>query len=254
MEQEILKSIALGVSFFVVAVLYSSVGHGGASGYLLILSFLSFSPMQMSSTALVLNLLVAGTSSYVFWKNSHLSLKFTAPFIIASIPAAFIGGMLKVPEGTYSLLLGVTLLFVALRLVFEMRLPQAVHSDRNPNLLIIVPAGIIIGLFSGIIGIGGGIILSPLILLMGWADIKQTSATAALFIFVNSLAGLGARFIQSDTLHMLPQELLPYIVVAFAGGLIGSHMGANVFSAARLKWILGTVLLGASTKLIVTAL
>ncbi|MDI6788754.1 MAG: sulfite exporter TauE/SafE family protein, partial [Planctomycetota bacterium] len=220
MEQEILKTIALGVSFFVVAVLYSSVGHGGASGYLLILSFLSFSPLQMSSTALILNLLVAGTSSYVFYRNGYLSLKFTSPFIIASIPAAFLGGMLKVSPGTYSLLLGITLLLVALRLVFEMH-PPVLRSNRKPDFIIILPAGIIIGLFSGIIGIGGGILLSPLILLMGWADIKQASATAALFILVNSLAGLGARFIQSDTLYILPQGLLPYIVVAFAGGLIG---------------------------------
>lgn len=254
MEQETLKIVTLAVSFFVVAVLYSSVGHGGASGYLLILSFLNFSPMQMSSTALVLNLLVAGSATYVFYRNGYLSFKFTAPFIAASIPTAFMGGMLKVSTKIYSLLLGITLLLVALRLVFEIHLPQVVQSGKKPHLLVILPAGIFIGLFSGIIGIGGGIILSPLILLMNWADIKQTSATAALFILVNSLAGLGGRLIQPDVGMMIPFELLPYIGVAFAGGLIGSHLGANIFSTARLKWILGVVLLGASTKLIVTAL
>jgi len=255
MEQEILKSIALGVSFFVVAVLYSSVGHGGASGYLLILSFLSFSPLQMSSTALILNLLVAGTSSYVFWKNGYLSLRFTLPFIIGSIPAAFIGGMFNIPNVLYSFLLGVTLLLVALRLLFEMHHYQALNTEKkNTNVLIVLPVAIIIGLFSGIIGIGGGILLSPLILLMDWADIKQASATAALFIVVNSMAGLGGRLVQPAAGLMVPQKLLPYVAVAFAGGLIGSHMGANIFSAARLKWILGSVLIGASIKLILSTI
>ncbi|MEW6026837.1 MAG: sulfite exporter TauE/SafE family protein [Planctomycetota bacterium] len=256
MEQEILKTIVLGLSFFIVAVLYSSVGHGGASGYLLILSFLAFTPVQMSACALLLNVLVSGLSFYSFYKCGYFSFRFALPFIAASIPAAFLGGLIKIPAPIYSLLLGVTLLFIAIRLVFEFRFSgqPAGSSIARSGFWIAGAIGIAVGLLSGIIGIGGGIILSPVILLMGWADVRQTAATSAFFILVNSLAGLSARFIHTEAAIALPQVLLPYVVIAFGGGLVGSYLGARRFSSPTLKRILAIVLSGASVKLIIAAL
>jgi uncharacterized membrane protein YfcA len=256
MEFEVLKAISLSACFFTVALFYSSVGHGGASGYLLILSFLAFTPVQMSSCALLLNILVSGLAFYNFSKCGYFSFRFTLPFIITSIPAAFLGGLIKIPAATYSLFLGITLLFIAARLIFEVKFSNnpAKPGIATPNLWITGTIGIVIGLLSGIIGIGGGIILSPVILLMGWADIRQTAATSAFFILANSLAGLSARFIHTDVFVALPQEMLPYLIIAFSGGLIGSYFGARRFSSPTLKRILALVLSGASAKLLIAAL
>ena len=256
MELSVIQSISLAVCFFAVAALYSSVGHGGASGYLLILSFLAFTPVQMSSYALLLNILVSGLSFYNFHKCGYFSFRFTLPFVITSIPAAFLGGLIKIPAPMYSLLLGITLLFIAVRLIFEIKFSNnpAKSGIAPSNFLIIGTIGIVIGLLSGIIGIGGGILLSPVILLMGWADIRQAAATSAFFILVNSLAGLSARFVHTEVAAALPQALLPYVIIAFSGGLIGSYLGARRFSSPTLKRILAIVLSGASVKLIIAAL
>lgn len=230
---------------FIVSLLYSSVGHGGASGYLAVLSFFAFTPKSMSSTALILNVLVAGIAFFSFSKAGYFSLRFSLPFLITSVPAAFIGGMLNIPTHTYSLLLALVLLAAALRIVIEIKPSAKSPSAAYPNLSIALSAGIIIGLASGIVGIGGGIFLSPLILLMHWLDTKQTSATSAFFILINSLAGLLARFINGSVEFNV---LTPFLVTAFLGGWVGSHLGANLFSHRTLRWALGIVLVVASFK------
>jgi hypothetical protein len=243
--------IAICGLFFAVAALYSSVGHGGASGYLAVLSFFSFAPKSMSTTGLILNLFVAGTAFVSFYRAGHFKARFTWPFILASVPAAFLGGMIHLPAQTYAFLLAGALLFAAFRLVVAFRPATPNDDSKFPGLVVALPVSAGIGMISGIVGVGGGIFLSPLILLMGWANPKQTSATSACFIFVNSLAGLAGRF----TGGLFEIGLLaPFVAAAFLGGLAGAHLGANLFSSRTLQRALGVVLIIAAYKLLVVAL
>lgn len=233
--------------FFVVAMLYASVGHGGASGYLAILSFFAIMPKTMSTTALLLTLLVSALAFISFYRAGHFSTALTYPFLLTSIPAAFLGGMIHVPTATYALLLAGALSFAAFRLIIEFR-PTPVNATlKTPGLMVTLPIGAAIGLLSGIVGVGGGIFLSPVILLMHWADPKKTSATSACFIFVNALAGLAGRFLRGNfEIGMLA----PFLIAAVLGGLVGSHLGANFFSGRTLQRVLGVVLIIAAYKLI----
>jgi len=251
MELSIPVIIVICGLFFAVALLYSSVGHGGASGYIAILSFFSFTPMQMSTTALILNLLVAGTGFVSFYKARHFSAKLTWPFLTTSVPAAFLGGMILVSAHIYSLLLAGVLLFAAFRLIVEIRPSTHNSISKFPSPFVALPVGAGIGLISGIVGVGGGIFLSPLILLMKWAEPKRTSATSACFILVNSFAGLSGRFIGGSFEIGI---LAPFMFTAFLGGLAGSYLGANLFSGSMLRRLLGVILLIASYKLLKVAL
>lgn len=231
---------------FFVAILYASVGHGGASGYLAILSLFGFPPAQMSTTALILNLFVAGTGSIVFWQGGHFSLRLVLPFILASIPAAFIGGALRVPEPFFYTLLAVALAWAALRLALPSQ-SRSAGNFKQPSGFIAAVAGVCIGLLSGIVGVGGGIFLSPLMILLRWADPQQTAAASAFFILVNSLAGLAGR-LASGSFSVGP--LLPLLGVAFLGGLFGSHLGAHRLSGFAMRRSLATVLAIAAGKMV----
>jgi len=241
-------SITIFVSalLFVVAVLYSSVGHGGATGYLAVLSFFAVSPSQMSGTALVLNVLVAGAASFAFVRARHLDARLLWPFVFVSVPAAFLGGYLRITDRLYFILLAAGLILAALRLGVLPR-KSAQEPTRPLSIAAALPLGGAIGLFSGMIGIGGGVLLSPVLILARWATAKQSAAVAALFIVVNSLAGLGGRAVRG-TLDVMP-AVLP-VMAAFAGGLLGSHLGANRFSGVMLRRVLAVVLLLASVKLL----
>jgi len=241
--------ILICLLIFFVAALYSSVGHGGASGYLAVLSFFAVSPEKMSTTALMLNVLVAGLATWSYYRAKHLSMKLAWPFILASIPAAFVGGTIRISEKTYFLLLALVLLFAAFRLAFSSRAGADQTSDKPVNPGISLPVGAGIGILSGVVGVGGGIFLSPIMLLMKWASVKQTAAVSALFIVVNSLAGLGGRVLRGS---FDVSTSIPIVVAAFAGGLIGSYFGASKFSGLVLRRILGIVLVIAAFKLIVT--
>ena len=234
---------------FFVAALYSSVGHGGASGYLAVLSFFAVSPEKMSTTALMLNVLVAGLATWSYYRAKHLSMKLAWPFILASIPGAFVGGTIRISEKAYFLLLALVLLFAAFRLVFSSHAGADQMSDKPVNPGISLPVGAGIGILSGIVGVGGGIFLSPIMLLMKWASVKHTAAVSALFIVVNSLAGLGGRVLRGS---FDVSTSIPIVVAAFAGGLLGSYFGASKFSGLVLRRILGIVLAIAAFKLIVT--
>lgn len=244
---DFVSMLVISVLVFAVAALYSSVGHGGASGYLAVLSFFAVAPATMASTALTLNVLVAGVAMISYMRAGHLSWKLAWPFIVLSIPAAFLGGLVHVSEGVYDALLSFALVFAAFRLAMNAVSPAQVSELRSVHLPVSLPVGAGIGLLSGVVGVGGGIFLSPLMILFRWADAKKTSAVAALFIVVNSLAGLAGRLAHGN---LAIDGFAPLIAVAFLGGLIGSHHGANKFSGLVLRRLLALVLVIAATKMI----
>ena len=173
---------------FAVAFLYASVGHGGASGYLALGAIFDLAKEVMRPTALLLNLFVSLTSFLQFYRGKHFKFKIFLPLAIASIPMAFVGGRIDIDTGLYKIALGLLLLFPIIRFLFFQNMP--VSEIRKINVLLSLIIGALIGFVSGVIGIGGGIILSPILLLLKWTDQKQTAAISALFIFVNSLSGL----------------------------------------------------------------
>lgn len=238
----------ISLLFFGVAFLYSSVGHGGASGYLAVLSFFTVPAALMSTTALILNVLVAGTALIAYTRAKHLVIQLTWPFVIASVPTAFLGGLVRVSTSVYLIILAAVLFLASLRFLFEVRSRSEEVTVKSPSLFISLPIGAAIGFLSGVVGVGGGIFLSPLILMMGWADPKRTAATSAAFILVNSLAGLSGRFTGGN---FEVEAVLALLVAAFIGGLVGSHFGAMRYSNQTIKRALGVVLLIASIKLII---
>ncbi len=235
----------------VVALAYSSVGHGGASGYLAVLSFFGFAPAVMAPGALVLNLLVAGLSFLSYFRAGHFSFKLLWPFLVTSLPCAFLGGRLEVPPRAYFLLLGGALLFAAGRLLLTASASAQEPLLRPPPLPVALPLGAGIGLVSGIVGVGGGIFLSPLMMLLGWADAKRTAAVSAAFIWLNSAAGL---YGQLERNPVDWSALLWLVGAAFAGGVVGSWLGAEKFQSVWLRRILGGVLLLATVKILRSAL
>ena len=246
MDAEVLFLCA---GLFFISILYSSVGHGGASGYLALLSLTTYSEMQsawLKQHVWVLNLIVAGLAFFHYSKAGHHILSKSLPFIAASIPFAFIGGFLRVDGAIYDTLLSVTLIYAAIRLLaIKEHESLEVELDPSKNQAYFFGAGI--GFFSGIIGVGGGIFLSPLLLLKKWATPKSAAVTAALFIWVNSAAGLlGAT--ASNQLVLEPQTLLPFIAAVLFGGFFGSRYGSQYAKQATVRNLLVAVLLLASVK------
>lgn len=237
----------LALTFF-VAFIYSSVGHGGASGYLAILYFLSVPYEEMAVSALWLNLLVSGLAFWNYAKAGHFSGRLTWPFLAASIPAAFVGGLLKVSPQLYSFLLTAVFLYAAFRLWITSGEKETAEFRHFPSLSLAFPLGAGIGMLSGIVGVGGGIFLSPLILLLHWAGAKQTAATSAFFILLNSLAGLAGRQFRGGFEWHFSYPLTPMLVAAFFGGLSGSRLGARRFPSRWLRRFLALVLLIAAVK------
>jgi len=241
-------AILFYILLFVVAFLYSSVGHGGASGYLALMAIYSFSPAVMKPTALLLNLFVSLTSFIQFYRGKHFNWKIFLPFAIGSVPMAFLGG-LKTPDAdVYKKILGILLIVPIIRFIFFANIK--VEEIRKSNFILSVLVGAIIGFLSGLIGIGGGIILSPFLLLMKWADMKQTAAISALFIFVNSLSGFIAQLQKGIDFST---EMYLYVAVAFVGGLCGAYFGSLKFRQNILQYLLALVLIIASYKLLFTS-
>lgn len=238
-----LHALILGVAF-----LYGSVGHGGASGYLAALALMGYHPADFKASALILNLLVAALSFFNFWREGFFDWELFWPFAALSIPAAFIGGYVHVAPRVYGLLLAITLAFAAIRLA----LPDPHGGKTNP---VSKPAalgvGAGLGVLSGMVGVGGGIFLSPLTILMGWADAKKTAALSAAFIWVNSAAGLFGSIKQAGT---GPLALWPLALAAGAGGLAGSRFGARHVGVLGLRRLLAAVLGVAAYKLLMVGL
>lgn len=234
------------VCLFAVAVLYSSIGHGGGSGYLALFAIFGIAPFYMKPTALTLNLFVSAIAFFSYYKAGHFRLRLIVPFLITSIPSAYAGGLIHVDPRIYKIILGVFLLIAIGRMLI---VPKAVNeASGRPNFFLALAIGAILGFFSGMIGIGGGIILSPLLLLLHWANLKETAAASALFIFLNSASGLAGAF-QSG--FALEPRVVYWILAGIAGALAGSYAGSFKLNNVRLKYLLSFVLLFASFKLFV---
>jgi len=228
----------------VVALLYASVGHGGASGYLALMALFSFTPEMMRPTALLLNLFVAGIAFYHYFKAGYFNKKLFFSFALSSIPFSFVGSLIEIDAGLYKKTLGVLLLFAILKMLhdFGNRKTQVREVRLWQGLLL----GGFIGFFSGLIGIGGGIMLTPIILLFHWGDMKSAAAVSALFIWVNSGAGLiGQLSIGVE----LSREAFVLVGIAVIGGFIGSYFGSKRLNNSVLRYILAFVLTLASIKL-----
>lgn len=230
---------------FLMAMLYSSVGHGGASGYLALMALFSFPPDFMRPSALVLNIFVSSIALFSYARNSHFRLKLLLPFIITSIPMSFVGGLISTNPKIYKIILGIFLLIAIVRMVYQPdNKTGEIRKVNNPFALFI---GFFLGFLSGLIGIGGGIILSPIIILLKWGTVKETAAVSAAFILVNSGAGIAGQMSQS---FRLAPEIGWMLGVAVAGGLIGSHIGSFKITDKTLKYALSVVLIFASYKLL----
>lgn len=240
MNHEILMVICL----MAVAFLYSSVGHGGASGYLAVMALFSIQPEIMKSTALVLNLFVAGVAFYSFYREGYFRWRLLWPFLITSMPAAFLGARFHVNPGLYKILLGVFLLLAAFRLFFN---PGKGNSEnRYIPLRLALLIGLVIGFVSGLIGIGGGILLTPILLIGRYARAKEASAVSALFILLNSSTGLIG--LATKGLHITP-EISLWIAATLAAGFLGSFTGSHRLSEISLRRVLSFVLILATFKL-----
>lgn len=231
--------------FFIVAFLYSSVGHGGASGYLSLMAFLNFTPEVSKISALVINMIVSGIAFYQYYRSNHFRKKLFIPFAIASIPLAYLGSQFIINVHIYKVILGIVVLLAGVGLLVSVKKKN--EEKKHAKLYIALLIGGTIGFVSGIIGIGGGIFLSPLILLLGWGDAKETAAVSALFILVNSISAFTG-MVSKVGMHIL--FIVPFLCMALVGGFIGSYFGSQKLNNLVIKRLLGVVLLIAGFKLV----
>lgn len=236
---------------FIVALLYSVVGHGGASGYIAVLTFFHYESGFISTSALILNLVVSLIAFSNFKKMGYFDYKLLLPFIITSVLFAFVGGYIKVSKTVFSLLLGISLLFSAGRLLFAFT-ENGAYKNKVP-LFLGLTLGSVIGFVSGIVGIGGGIFLSPILIFLKFANPKSTAAVSSIFIFINSISGLLAKMIRFKLSLPSPNLLIIFLIVVVLGGYIGSYLSSKKFSISVLQKVLGITLIIAGLKLIFTS-
>lgn len=240
-----MEFVLIIAAVFVVAVLYSSVGHGGASGYLAVMALLAVAPEVTRPTALTLNLFVASIATVQYYREGHFSWRLFLPFAVASIPMAYLGGTIQLPTNVYKIVLGVVLILAAIRLAINLKSDD--DEAHEPPIWLSVIIGAVLGLLSGLVGVGGGIFLTPVLLLMHWSKAKTAAGISALFIFVNSAAGLIGAW---PKMPPLPSDVWFWIAAAIVGGIIGSTLGAKRFDSSTLRRVLAVVLLAAGAKLI----
>ncbi len=243
-----MTDLLLTCLIFIAAVLYSSVGHGGASGYLAAMALVGITPSVMKPTALVLNIVVAAITTVKFYRAGSFNQSLFWRFAIGSIPCAFLGGMISIPTQIYKPIMGTVLLYAAVRLGFSSVKSEPPEVE-SPSIWLSIFLGMAIGLLSGLTGVGGGIFLSPLLLLMGWATVKETAGISAAFILVNSVAGLLGYLTKLPT---LPSGLWLWAIAAAAGGWLGAEYGSNKICSKWLQRLLAVVLTIAGIKLILT--
>ena len=241
--------LLIAVAVFVMAILFSTVGHGGGSGYLAVLALATIAPEQMRPTALLLNIIVASVATWKFYATGPFRKQLFIPLILSSVPAAFIGGGIEMPGIVYRPIVGIILLYAALRLFVPI---SGKEQTKQPNTFGVVLAGLCIGLLSGVIGIGGGIFLSPLILLLGWTTAKQTAILSGPFILINSIAGLGGIAVVQGGLPVDPNFVVQLGIAVLIGGFVGASIGSKKLGHQGLRATLGLVLLVASVKMFLT--
>ena len=247
MELEVI--ISLTVLIFVAALLYSSVGHAGGSGYLAAMALFGLAPLEMKPAALALNILVATISTTKYVRAGCFSWKIFWPFALASVPFAYIGGYINLPGIYYKPIVGAVLIYSAWRFIEEANTSD--YVIKKPKSIGVVASGAGLGFMSGLTGIGGGIFLSPLLIFLRWAEVKQVSGVAAAFILVNSIAGL-LGFLSTKT-PQLPSAIPIWAIAAAIGGFIGAEYGSNRFGNPTIKKLLAVVLLVSGVKMIATA-
>jgi len=231
----------------IVSFMYSTVGHGGASGYLAMMTLFGFVPETMKPTALLLNLFVAAISFFHYGKSGNFNKKLFLIFALASIPLAFIGGLVEVDTLIYKKILSVLLVFAILKMLNVFG--KGSNQIKEVKIWQGLGVGGIIGFFSGLIGIGGGIILSPIILIMKWGRMKEAAAVSALFIWVNSAAGMGGQLLSGVKID--PQAFI-LVAIAVVGGFLGGYLGSKKFNNRNLRYLLAIVLISACIKLFFT--
>jgi len=240
-------SLALLALIFAAAILYSSVGHGGASGYLAAMALFGMAPAAMKPLALSMNIAVAGLSFFRLHRAGYFNFRLFLPFALGSIPAAYIGGAWKLTDTTYRYIIGIALLVAAWRMFAEFKREVAPH---RPPRLLAFGIGAVIGLLSGLTGVGGGIFLSPVLLMLNWTTMRESAAIAAAFILVNSIAGLAGY--ASSPHAAWPPNLWLFVAVALAGGILGSELAVRRLAPHKLKALLGVVLVIAGGKMLLT--
>lgn len=240
------ETLALVACVALVAFLYSTVGHAGASGYIAVMSLFGLAATTIRPTALALNILVSLLTTWQFWRAGHFSWPLFWPFALLAVPLAFAGGYVTLPTQAFKILVGIVLLFSAARLLWR---PSADEAGPGPSRPVSVAVGGALGLLAGLTGTGGGIFLTPLLLFMQWARTKQAAATSAAFILANSLAGLTGNL---SATRSFPAVAYPLAGAAIAGGAIGSFLGARRFDHTIIKRLLAVVLVIAGVKLIFT--
>src|SRR4030065_1253904 len=236
--------VFLSLAMFCIAFLYSSVGQAGASGYIAIMTLFSLAPAEIKPTALALNILVASVGSWQFWRAGHFSWRLFWPFAILSFPLAYVGGYLNLPAHIFKVVVGIVLLFSAIRFVIPQIAETESHATSRP---VAIGVGAFLGLLSGLTGTGGGICLTPILLLMRWATTKNAAAASALFILLNSTSGLLGNISATKS---IPSVALPLGIAVVIGGAMGSYLGSNKLQPLTIKRLLAVVLTIAGFKLI----
>lgn len=238
--------IVLCAAVMIVAFLYSSVGHAGASGYIAVMALASVASPMIRPTALVLNLVVATIGSVQFWRAGHFRWSMFWPFALASIPAAYYGGTLTLPTRVLNILIGIVLLASAARLLIQLKPASETHAPAKPIAMV---TGGVLGFLAGLTGTGGGIFLTPVMILLRWSTTKQAAAVSVVYILVNSASGLLGAMRKGIT---LPPFLWPMIGAVIVGGGLGSYLGSRRFSVPVIHVLLASVLILAGGKLILT--
>ncbi len=239
--------VIIGVYFFFIALLYSTVGHAGASGYLATMALLSFPPAVMKPTALALNIVVALVTTIRFAKAGYFSWRLFWPFALAAVPMAYLGGGMHVDTTIYKILVGIALVFAALHLLLWSKVSTDDPEKATfPGIGASLAVGGGLGFLSGLTGVGGGIFLSPVLIILHWAGLRRTAAVAAAFILLNSISGL-AGFIHKG--GAFPEHIAFWSVAVVLGGYLGSTLGATKFNSPVLRILLGIMLAMAGMKL-----
>jgi len=245
MDPTLIAVLASGM--LVAAFLYASVGHGGASAYIAALALAGVAPAEMRPLALQLNVLVSAVAVVKFYRAGHFRWGLFWPFAVASIPAAYLGGSITLPGTAYKILVGMVLLYAGWQLWWSARAGEEIRQVREVPVPLAMTIGAGLGVLSGLTGVGGGIFLSPLLLLLGWAGTKQTSAVAAPFILVNSLSALAAGLVMNPA--MPPDYAWLLMAAVLVGGWTGAEYGSRRFSNPIIRRVLALVLAIAGGKM-----
>lgn len=239
MEALIISPMLLALLFFIVALIYSSVGLGGGSSYTALLAIFGANPLAIPSISLSLNVIVTSIASTNFLRSGHVRTRLILPFVITSIPMAYVGGAVELPRKVFYLLLMASLSVVAVRIYAPMKTTLAVVLSSRQQIIISVLIGALLGFIAGAVGIGGGIYLIPIIILFNLGTAKEAAAAGAIFIWVNSFVGIIGRYV-SNRLEF--DYSIPIILAVIAGGFLGSQLGSSRLSPRTMEKLLGVII------------